>query len=60
MRIYCSRDEGHTWPSHVDVGEARGGYSDMVGLGDGKHLLMVWEDGDGNFNAERVDHTFCA
>ena len=61
MRIYCSRDEGHTWPSKVDVNDDRkGGYSDMVGLRSGKELLLVWEDGEGNFNAEVVDHTFCA
>ena len=60
MRIFCSRDEGHTWPSHVDVnGDAPGGYSDIVGLAS-QTLLMVWEDGEGNFNAERVDHKFCA
>ena len=32
----------------------------MVGLRSGKELLLVWEDGEGNFNAEVVDHTFCA
>ena len=61
MRIYCSRDGGHTWPSHVDVnGKARGGYSDLVGLGKKRQLLMVWEDGEGSFNSEQVDDKFCA
>ena len=60
MRVYCSRDGGHTWPFSTNVnGDKKGGYSDIVGVTAAKTLLMVWEDGEGNFNAGHVDTSFC-
>ena len=45
MRLYCSLDNGKTWPHKVDIdSDHRGGYSDAIGLPNGK-LLAVWEDG---------------
>ena len=60
MTVFCSRDGGKTWPSHTEVnGDSRGGYSDIVETQTTKQLLMVWEDGEGNFNAEQVSTGFC-
>ena len=60
MTVFCSRDGGKTWPSHTEVnGDSRGGYSDIVETKTTKQLLMVWEDGEGNFNAEQVSTGFC-
>ncbi len=65
MVLSCSADGGSTWPESRAVnGDRRGGYSDLVVLGD-KNLLAVWEDGAkpsdapsdraaGNFWAQRV------
>ena len=45
MVAHCSTDRGATWKATRGVnGDARGGYSDMVGLANG-NLLAVWEDG---------------
>ena len=45
MVARCSTDQGKTWAATRGVnGDARGGYSDMVGLANG-NLLAVWEDG---------------
>ena len=45
MKLYCSKDQGSSWPKHADVnGDFRGGYSDMVALSSGS-ILAVWEDG---------------
>ena len=75
MRLYCSLDNGQTWPHHVDIdGSSRGGYSDAVGLSNGR-LLAVWEDGShplaaregdppnpdsGNFFVGQLDVQFCS
>lgn len=72
MILYCSGDWGKSWgmPQQIN-GDARGGYSDMVGLDTGDRLLAVWEDGShplgidppdqdsGNFYAAAVDVGRC-
>lgn len=77
MVASCSRDQGKTWTSTRGVnGNNRGGYSDMVGLPNGK-ILAVWEDGShplatgavamdpsdedsGNFFAKQIGTEWCS
>jgi len=60
MVIQCSKDDAKTWNSSVVVnGEAEGGYSDLLGLPNGK-LLMVWEyKPSGNVFAKQIDTKWC-
>ena len=61
MVIQCSIDNAKTWDKNITVnGEEQGAYSDLIGLPNGK-LLMVWEyKPTGNVFAKQIDTDWCA
>ena len=59
--INCSTDYGVTWTNgrNINNGDDGAGYSDIVGLNNGK-LLVVWENADIlNFYAAQIDTDWC-
>ena len=60
MVIQCSIDNAKTWDKNITVnGEEQGAYSDLIGLPNGK-LLMVWEyKPTGNVFAKQIDTDWC-
>ena len=60
MVIQCSKDNAKTWTSKVSInGNEPGAYSDLLGLPNGK-LLVVWEyKPTGNVFAKSIDTAWC-